>query len=322
MSTTPVQFDPKAYMQQQNQAVADRSAGKLVEKPAEAATPDKPEELDNQHHQNRAERRQALRQAQKLAAAETEARVLREMVEKGLVKPTTDTQESHTQAAEAVEPVRAQFATEAEYQRAIGRWEASQEARKVEQRIDKKLQERETNEAFYGRIAEMDVKFTEDKKAFEDWDAVAEAASEDEDVKLDQGKNGCIGSALFLSDVRASILYYLAKHPAEVERLNKLKDDPAEHLTYFNRIAGKAEVMYPAKQKAPEATKPEKVEKDRETPEKAEQARATAANASEVRKPKPSSEVATRGGTPAPETPKPGSVAWMEMRNRAQFGPR
>ena len=56
--------------------------------------------------------------------------------------------------------------------------------------------------------------------------------------------------------------------------------------------------------------------------EKAEQARATAGGAREATKPKPSSEVATRGGVPAPEMPTPGTAAWMELRNRAQFGPR
>ena len=91
---------------------------------------------------------------------------------------------------------------------------------------------------------------------------------------------------------------------------------PAEQIRAFHRLEGRLEKAYD-KPEAAQAT-PEKG-KTASTPQKLE-GRAEPQQEVKPAKPKPSAEVAARGGSPAPDEPAIGSVAWMQKRNQAQFG--
>ena len=161
----------------------------------------------------------------------------------------------------------------------------------------------------------MDEKAVADIALISDWDEVAKNAMDDEDApEFDPTQQKTLMALLSNSDVRAFALHHFAKHPNKLQEMLDLK--PAEQIRAFHRLEGRLEKAYD-KPEAAQAT-PEKG-KTASTPQKLE-GRAEPQQEVKPAKPKPSAEVAARGGSPAPDEPAIGSVAWMQKRNQAQFG--
>lgn len=217
------------------------------------------------------------------------------------------------------EPQQAQFATEAEYMRALGRWEARQETAKQLSKRDEQTKEEKEAIELQNHVREMDAKFAKDKELIPDFAETAAAAIENEDLSYNAADHQLLLSMIAHSDVRAFMLHHFAKEPAVFQKMLAFKDDDNGLIAAFKRLEGRVELMYSKqepKEKAPEAPPKAKAEaKERTGPENTEQARAPKAL------PRPSTEVAARGGTAPPEEPIPGTKAWMEKRN-AQTGGR
>lgn len=205
--------------------------------------------------------------------------------------------EAQPKADEDPEPQRDKFATDAEYNRAVGRWDARQETKKELAQRDESGKSKAENEAFYAHIREMDAKAAVDAKTFEDWDKVAEAAASEEAPQIDPVKNATLLGLIATSDTRAAVLYHLGKHPDELEALLGLSDQ--QQIRAFSRLEGRIEKLYAKEEKKPEEEKPK-------TP----------------KLPKPSEAAAPRGGSaPAGDVSptlgdgKTMNPAWKEQRN-------
>ena len=195
----------------------------------------------------------------------------------------------HVAPAEDAEPDRSDYGTDAEYLRATQKWDRQQEAKQQ------------------GQLAE-NAKDQESRAAY------LQAMDDEDAPEFDPTQQKTLMALLSNSDVRAFALHHFAKHPNKLQEMLDLK--PAEQIRAFHRLEGRLEKAYD-KPEAAQAT-PEKG-KTASTPQKPE-GRAEPQQEVKPAKPKPSAEVAARGGSPAPDEPAIGSVAWMQKRNQAQFG--
>jgi hypothetical protein len=165
----------------------------------------------------------------------------------------------------------------------------------------------------------MDVKFAADVKTIADWDDVKKAAADDVDAPLvSQEDDPLLVGLIMHSDVRAFMLHHFAQNPQVFQKVIDLRDDPNGQIALFKRLEGHVETMYSnsSKKEAAQASDKSKDEsKDRTHP--AEAAKPAGRNSD---KPRPSTEVAARGGSAPPEEPEPGSAAWMARRNQVTGG--
>ncbi len=167
----------------------------------------------------------------------------------------------------------------------------------------------------------MDAKFLADAKTIPDWDTVAAAAGEDEDApQIDFVKDATLAGLIASSDERARILYHFATNPEALQSLIDLRETPREIIKRFHRLEGKVEKLYTSTQQEPaaqaaETGKPAK--EDRTHPAEGTPPGRTAVDR-DVHKPRPSSEVAARGGSAPPAEPEIGSAAWMAQRNASE----
>jgi hypothetical protein len=199
------------------------------------------------------------------------------------------------------EPTREQFATDAEYTKAVAKWEVRQELAKEKQMSAAAAQERE----FLDTVAAAQAKFEADVARFDDWAVVSEAM---EDIELNTAEQATFIGLLAQSDQRAAVLYHLAKNPDEREKLFKLA--PAAQIKAFHRLEGRVEGLY-GKAETKTETKTETKPKP------------TAAEL-DAKKPKPTEAVAAKGGTAVESLPpmmladgKTLNPAWKAARNAA-----
>jgi len=168
----------------------------------------------------------------------------------------------------------------------------------------------------------MQAKSKEDQKQLPDYDKVAKEASEDPDaITVDWGKHENLLGMIAESDSQAFVLYYLAKHQEDLQRLLDLTPNLAGQLRLFSRLEERSEKMYSTKQQESikEVVQASGQPKERTThPADAQAGRNTAER--DALKPRPSKEVEARGGSAPPEEPVPGSKAWMQKRNLATGG--
>lgn len=312
-------FDAKAY-------IAAKQSGKPIAEAREAAT--KPAELakvetrtleepKEQPHVSRSVRRQ-------LNKAMTEAAELRGRLalleEQGKAKPATA-------PVEEKEPQRAAFPAgdvgTAEFLRATQKWDKAQDA-KVAGKTQAETQQIEELKTF---LSEMDTKAEEAVKALPDWEKVQAAAAADEDApEFMPDQHPTLMALLARSDMRAYVLYHFAK-PENYDALQALLDekDNGKLISSFHRLEGRLEKLYdsnkPTEKKADKPAQGSKAEKPSEDrTHLAEAARPGEPQREVPAKPKPSSEVSARGGSPAPDEPRIGSPEWMAKRNQKLYG--
>lgn len=291
-----------------------RNEGTEIKKPEAAPVPEeKKPAAEPEVRLPRSQRRQ-LNAAMRDAAEERGRRIaLEEMIASGRIAAPGKTE---APAADA-EPQRSQFAGgetgTAEYLRAVMKWDKAQEAKDGTKAAEAGTQQ----EQYAAQLKAMDEKAVADIATIPDWDAVQKAAAEDEDApEFDPGEHPTFMAMLAQSDVRAFALHHFAKNPDSLETMLELTKDPGKQIRAFHRLEGRLEKEYDGTKAAQAA--PEKG-KTAETPHKSPD-RAEPQQEAKPAKPKPSSEVAARGGSPAPDEPAIGSAAWMLKRNQAQFG--
>lgn len=221
------------------------------------------------------------------------------------------------------EPVRKDFADDATYNRAVGKWDARQEARAAIDKLRKDGDAEAGAEEFMEHVAAMDTQAASDIALIPDWDEVAAAAQDDDNrVEFDPAAHPTFIALLAQSDVKAWVLYHFAQHQGELKAILELTSKPERQIHAFARLEGRIERLYDPeeKRKAAQAsqTPGDKGKgKDRTNTPSGNERRTSELDA---RKPKPSSEVAARGGSAAPEEPPIGSAAWMARRNQQQHG--
>jgi hypothetical protein len=295
-------FDSKAFMEARNKGVPA-----VVTEP-EKPTPGKPEPVATVKAEEPEQPRMS-RSMSRLQRAIGREQAMREQLQAELDTLRGSTR--HAAPAEDAEPDRSDYGTDAEYLRATQKWDRQQEAKQQGQ-LAENAKDQESRAAY---LQAMDEKAVADIALIPDWDEVAQNAKDDEDApEFDPTQQKIFMALLSNSDVRAFALHHFAKHPNKLQEMLDLK--PAEQIRAFHRLEGRLEKAYD-KPEAAQAT-PEKG-KTASTPQKPE-GRAEPQQEVKPAKPKPSAEVAARGGSPAPDEPAIGSVAWMQKRNQAQFG--
>lgn len=307
MSVEVIEQKPTELSPEQAKAFIDaRNKGEATPKPTQVDAVVQPEKKAEDHPsrstsrlQRAIGREQALREAAEARATELEAKLA------GTAKAAPD---------EDAEPKRADFASDAEYLRATQKWDKAQDA-KATGKTQQTAAQQEVDKA---RWQDLDKKANADiETLFPDWDKVMAAAKEDEDSpEFDMTEHPTLFGLFLESDMRAPVGYYFATHPHELQAMLDMSKTPDKQIRAFHRLEGRLEKEY-ASSKAAQAD-PEK-EKTAPTPQKP-QGRADPQQEAQPAKPKPSSEVAARGGSPAPEEPAIGSPAWMLKRNQAQYG--
>ena len=292
--------DLKAFVEARNKG---EEIKKVDQAPVEAKTATEPEP---KRDSSRSMRRELNRLREELGAA----RALAELATK---------KEPVIEAKAEAEPKRADFPAgevgSAEYLRAAQKWDKAQEAKTAAATQESAASLAAKQEHW----KELDAKTTADIKLIPDWEAVMKASQEDEDApEIGEGEQPVFMGLLIESDLRAFVAYHFAKHPDELQAMLDLAKTPDKQIRAFHRLEGRLEKEYAKTQPAAQAASvPEK--EDRKHPAEAEKPGGTAAGGQPA-KPKPSSEVAARGGSPAPDEPAPGSPAWMLKRNQEQYG--
>lgn len=221
------------------------------------------------------------------------------------------------------EPQRADFASDAEFLRAAGRWDARLEARKEFSKAEAERQAARSQEQYVQRVAAMDEKAADDRSIFDDWDDAVKEAQKSDALKFTPTQTM---TALFeTSNVRSAVLYYLCKHPNAMKALEAHKENAAEQIQEFRRIEGRAETLYnrEAKKQKEEAAASEKekaapvkvAEKAHEPP------RPTAAEL-DAKKPQPTAAITPKGGSTPDSKPSPFledgvtiNPVWLASRN-------
>jgi hypothetical protein len=310
-------FDPKQFLAERNATAAKASERPLVPGKPASAEDQKPEAKSEaaepprqEHRANRSERRREHRLLTELGETRGKLAAMESFI-KNLQQPTTA-------AVPKVDPLdRKNFANEADYIKAIAREAAKEETGKAvgeNQFIDQVSQQRQA----------ADAAFEEQVKLIPDWDKVLD---EGQDLEF---KDQPFFAYLFVtSELRAHVMEYLVEHPKEFQRIMDAKaadgsPDQVAQGRLFSRIEGKVENVYAERVKAAQAANkaktPEKDEptsKDRTHPAEEKSGRTGQSNGTKAAPlPKPSSEVAARGGSaPSISEPPVGSKEWMRKRN-------
>jgi hypothetical protein len=295
-------FDAAKFIEARNKGEAIPKPEVKKEEPA-APAPEPERKADS----SRSERR-------RLRAAEerTANTVLKVLKESGVIT------EKKAEPVAPAEPKRSDFPAGdegmAQFLRATQKFDREQEAKTTETRTAEQDELR-------SRFVDLDAKTAADIEAnFPDWQTLEKEWKENEEIQAIKFEDiPTIIGLLAASEFRAAVSYHWMKNVDDFLELCEMK--PADQIKAFHRLEGRLEKVYDSKQKAAQAEpKPEKVEeKTASTPQKP-QGRAEPQQEEKPAKPKPSSEVAARGGSPAPDEPAIGSPAWMLKRNQAQFG--
>ncbi len=312
----------KAFMDARNRGEQVKPAPDKAPDPEKAPEPAKEPEPARLPRSQRRQLNAAIREA-------AEERGRRLAIEEIMAAGKLNGHAATTAIAEDAEPQRESFPAgdmgTAAYLRATQKWDRAQEAKEKARDSESGSQA----EAEKAHLRAMDEKAAADIATLPDWDAVAKRALEDEDApELDPQEHQTLMGLLATSDVRAFALYHFALHPDELEKMLELSKSPGAQIRAFARLEGRIEKLYSKSQAEPEKAKPAAQadpdkDKDRKhlaeaKPEK-DKPGETAGDGKSP-KPKPSSEVAARGGQPAPDEPAIGSPAWMLKRNQMQYG--
>lgn len=299
----PKELDTAGFIAQRNAADAARKAGKEVprETAAAVATAAAEGEPDHEKRKERSSRR-ALNRANQ-AIGEERARNQALEAELQRLRAGGKAEESAAPATSAEgKPLRSAFpvgeAGQEQYLEAI-----------AEHKAEQILKERDNFNSLKSQIESADAKAAEDSKNIPNWSDLAKKA---EGLQLDHEKHPSLLYMIRSSPVQAPLLAYFAENEEEFDDWMDMKDGNP-FIVEFHRLEGAAKTWYRGitkKQAAAGAEeKPKGEPKDRVHPAEAQAGR------TEVKLPKPSSEVSAKSGSAPPSDPPPGSKAWMDKRN-------
>ena len=320
MTPTAEHLDVKAHLEQRNATDQARREGKEVPKPATAAEVVEESAAEKPHQASRSERRLQNRLREEIGELRGRLKAYEELgMRPGSVPPAVV-----SAPVSDPEPQRREFGTDAEYNRALGRWDARQEVAKATERVETKLTEREQQaaelEQLRADIAASEIQAQADiKELFPDWEQVSKEALDDPDApEFTPAEHPMLMMMIARSDMKARVLYHFAKNPEALEGMLGMTKTPDRQIAAFHRLEGRVEKLYDKPKVAQAAGKGQE---ERAThPAEANAGRSKSTSESDARKPRPSSEVAARGGTAVPEEPTVGSAAWMAARNARTGG--
>lgn len=300
VETTPV-FDQAAFIKARNEGKAPAPGEPAAAAPPAPAVAAPAGDIDPEDEHaprlSRSQRRELNRLREEAAEARGRLAAYQELQARpaAAAAPAPATRND-------TEPDRQAFDSDAAYLKALAKYEAVQ----LHRASQAEAAETTKWSDFRQQVATNTEKFHEDVKLFPDWAAAQEAI---EDIIIDTDKQPTFVALLGQSDQRAAVTYYFAKHRAEFEAFLKLTPD--QQFRAFHRLEGRVENSTGAAQASGTSGK------TAPTAEKPAQG-ATAAER-DLRKPRPSTEVAARGGSAPPDEPAIGSAAWMAKRNQAQY---
>jgi len=312
-------FDQAEYIKKQNEREAADRAGKPVEPvkaaPAEPVAVVEDEDEDDKEISDRGTpgdraRRSTRRTENRLReeAAEERGRrlALEGLLAQGIIPKPAETKEAKKE--EDPEPQRKDFPDDATYNRALGRWDARQEANALLGKRDEAADNAAAIEALRAEIIEADKKMNEDIKNIPDWDEVKASVNEDAPT-FNTAEHPYLMRRIATSDVKAFVLHHLAKHPEDMQKLLDLTTDLDRQAQVFSRLEGKVEKMYSTE-------KPKNVSEEKK--------QETAADR-DAKKPRPSESGSPRGGSAPVTTIKPFledgktlNPAWKAQQNERE----
>ena len=194
--------------------------GEETPKEGEQETPEQIEAKKAGKFQRRLDRQKAAR-----VAAETEARLLREELARVKATPAT--------ASSDAIPDPNNFANDADYHRAVGRWEASQEARGREAQQAQERAQMERAQPQRQAYATMEESWTKREADFTkttaDYEAKVTPFLDDLQHFADATRQ-----AVVESDMGPALLYHLATNPEEAERIADLS--PARQMAELGKL--------------------------------------------------------------------------------------
>ena len=280
-------FDPKEFIRKANEREAAIRSGKQPipeEKPVAATAQPSVEQTP----QGRRARERAYREALRTQGA-LEERASRAEAELERLRKSGETPPpTVAKPPEDSEPQRTAYKTDAEYMRALGRWEGRQGAREEVQKIERTEAQKAQLAAYQAAARSASEKYQEDKKQFEDWDDVIAEAEETPALDFNFDEHPVLMSLIALSKNRAAWYYHCAKNPEAFKELLALKNRPEDLIAAFKELEGEVKVLY------------RKEKKEAKVEEKAK----TAAER-DAAKPAPSESVRVSTGTAAPQaTPR------------------
>lgn len=303
-------FDAKAHIEARMNGKPAPQQQKPAEEPKPEAEAAPVEHAAPKGDSSRSQRR-ALRAAEKRTAE-----LVLEVLQKSGVVPSKKQEEA---AETAAEPKRADFPAgdegTAQFLRATTKFDKAQEMKQVET-------SQVEQESLREHYAELDAKAAKDiEDHFPDWDKLSKEWAANEDIKAVKYDDVPVVMGLLAnSDLRSAVSYHWMQNPEAFLELCEMPGN--KQIAAFHRLEGRLEKEYSTKKAAP-ASEPEKAEKDRKHLAEEKPAKATPgepAAGGQPAKPKPSSEVVARGGSPPLDTPPIGSAAWMAMRNQKVYG--
>lgn len=230
----PIQPDPGSEDQKPIPAATDDTA-----EPAAETT-----EQQEAHKQSKFQRR-LDRQKSARVAAETEARLLREQVAK--------LEAQQTPKQDTGEPKREQFEDYETYLRAVAKYDAAAEAdkriksdREERQGREKQAQAAVDHDKTAKAWSERETAFQSEKKDYTE--TVTSFLNEDEFGSLSESAR----RGIVESDLGPQLLYHLAKHPEDAERIAELS--PTRQIAELGKL--EAKLGSPPAKKASNAPEP------------------------------------------------------------------
>lgn len=215
--------------------------------------------------------RELNRLREEAAGNKARAEQLQDLIDRGLIQAGSA---KVGKGEDDPEPTRKDFASDAEYNRAVGRWDARQESKKVLGTVTEQRDQEQQLSQLRTTINEADEAAAKDiKDLLPDYQKVAEEA----DLEFKPAEHPQLSIMLAQSPMKARIMYAWAKDEEAFEAMLKLTKTPEKQIAAFHRLEGKMETLYEKKEPAKES----KEERD-------------------AKKAKPSSEVSARGGLPTP----------------------
>lgn len=308
-------FDAAAHMQKFNERQEAQRSGKPLPKVPQPEvrleTKAEPEEKPERHGLTRSQVRAERQRAEALGEERGRRLALEEMLAKNAQTPA-----KAAPTNEDPEPKREGYATEPEYYRALGRWDARQEANKAVTKITDKQDEEATKQRLMEAYQAADAKVAIDKEErFPDWSELvakaqadsAKRAEESEDGKdpleMDRPDTPTFNQMFHLSKQKAALMVHFVKNPDILGEFLGMEDGSVEQILALKELEGELKVLYPKKQK--QEAKPE----------------SESAAERDARKHRPSNADAPKGGSVPATTISPvlpdGTLnpAWKAQRN-------
>lgn len=322
MADTQTEFKPVDYIKQANEQEQAGRNGKpiippIAEKPKE---PEKPKEVAGEESDTEKDKRISRSDRRRLKAFEEaaewkgKAEALQSIVDRLGGK----SEAAPPSGQDDPEPLRTAYSSDADYNRALGRWDARQEAKKEVGKVREDDTKREQREQWESHLRAMSAKAQEDIKGFKDWDETAKAAAESEDaIEWVPDEHPTLMGLIASSDIQAAVTYHFAKRPEELQKMLNMSKDPSAQIRAFARLEGRIEKLYSSEEpEKPAAQAVEETLKDRTHPAEEKSGRNSAVRDSG--KPRPSTEVAARGGSAPPGDIRIGSPEWHQRENERE----